>query len=725
MLSPTPSVSTTTRCLDTPRGTPYEVPLESFIKSVLPPLPSGLVVDEVIRKLEKAGKKSSSQKPITRKGRWRGFPVDPEATRVPEETCLRNLESVFRSILKAAATKTGRRPSLRFQNNPACVTWSLDRTWDTFPDAFWSRESGCSWYDLAVSGEYKKKETNGEEHDNAMKVTMSMLNCMRRDPCRRFTFAFTVENTRMKLWFCDRAQLLCSTPFNFILDREYLVHFCLSIAYAEPDQLGWDPTVVLANDRRRYDITVLSDKGEARVYRTLELISCSGAQVLLGRGTRVWKVVQVENGEERGNPMVLKDVWANPRRKREGTILDELRKADYSPYSRQDFECAYLSRVLDGDVFNGPASTNLDNTHMFGLEEESASDREKRSSSADSWHSTSVLAPFPSISSEPSLVIIFSAFAQAVTALHLMHIAGWVHRDVSSGNILLAEDGAARLVDLEYTHKVNDADDEFRVGTPKYMAIEVHVQRYLFSRPDPFSPSRTLNTPPPATPERSLSPAVELPTPPGSKDSYEVPKTPIFRYNALHDMESLWWVAVHVIFNREVDSSADGGHNTASDEQRFHAENMFGNREDRFYTLVTQTGFSEKIMSLHPSVRHVAYVLENMRESLVRWHHKAEADLDSLDHTGCAEGLYDIFVQGFTAIAQHDASQYIRLQHFTAATDDSGHKDASRAASILSQEGEVRSRHGETKPIQNETNSLKRKSSSDDIASITTAKKAR
>ncbi|KAJ3557297.1 hypothetical protein NM688_g1545 [Phlebia brevispora] len=685
MLSPTPSISATTRCLDTPRGTPYEVPLESFIKSVLPPLPSGLVVDEVIRKLEKTGKKSSSQKPITRKGRWRGFPVDPESTRVPEETCLRNLEPVFRSILKAAATKTGRRSSLRFQNNPVCVTWSLDRTWDTFPDAFWSRESGCSWYDIAVSGEYKKKETNSEEHDNAIKVTMSMLNCMRRDPCRRFTFGFTVENTSMKLWFCDRTQLLCSTPFDFISDREYLVHFCLSIAYAEPHQLGWDPTVVLVNDRRQYDITVFSDEGEARVYRTLELLSCSGAQILLGRGTRVWKVVQVENGEERGHPMILKDVWVNPGRKREGTILEELRRADYSPYSRQDFECAYLSRVLDGDVFNGPASMNLDGTQAFGLEEESASDREKRSSSADSPHSTSVLAPFPSIdckvhyrivfrevcrsiSSEPSLVAIFRAFAQAVTALHIMHIAGWVHRDVSSGNILLAEDGTARLVDLEYTHQVGDDDDEFRVGTPKYMAIEVNIQSYIFSNPNPFSPSRTLNPPRLATPERSSSPAAELPTPADSNDSYEIPNHPIFRYNALHDMESLWWVAVYAIFNREVDAPLDDGHNTASEKQRLHAENMFGNREDRFHTLVMPRGFVQKIPSLHPSIRHAACILDNMRRSLVRWYHKVEADLDSIDHTRCAEGLSDIFVEGFTEIAQHGASQHIRFRPFTTAT---------------------------------------------------------
>lgn len=42
------------------------------------------------------------------------------------------------------------------------------------------------------------------------------------------------------------------------------------------------------------------------------------------------------------------------------------------------------------------------------------------------------------------------------TALKLMHTAGWLHRDVSIGNILIDESGHARLVDLEYAKKMGD-----------------------------------------------------------------------------------------------------------------------------------------------------------------------------------------------------------------------------------------------------------------------------
>lgn len=39
---------------------------------------------------------------------------------------------------------------------------------------------------------------------------------MQKDPCRRFTLGFTIENTRMSFWFSDRSQILVSEPFNFI-----------------------------------------------------------------------------------------------------------------------------------------------------------------------------------------------------------------------------------------------------------------------------------------------------------------------------------------------------------------------------------------------------------------------------------------------------------------------------------------------------------------------------
>ena len=40
-------------------------------------------------------------------------------------------------------------------------------------------------------------------------------------------------------------------------------------------------------------------------------------------------------------------------------------------------------------------------------------------------------------------------------ALRLMYCAGWVHRDISMGNILIVDDGP-KIVDLEYAKRLDD-----------------------------------------------------------------------------------------------------------------------------------------------------------------------------------------------------------------------------------------------------------------------------
>lgn len=39
------------------------------------------------------------------------------------------------------------------------------------------------------------------------------------DPRRRFVYGYSVENTDMRLWFCDRTQLVVSELFNFATVR--------------------------------------------------------------------------------------------------------------------------------------------------------------------------------------------------------------------------------------------------------------------------------------------------------------------------------------------------------------------------------------------------------------------------------------------------------------------------------------------------------------------------
>ena len=46
-----------------------------------------------------------------------------------------------------------------------------------------------------------------------------MAKCMNQDARRRFVYGFTIEDCHMRIWFCDRTQILVSTEFDFISVR--------------------------------------------------------------------------------------------------------------------------------------------------------------------------------------------------------------------------------------------------------------------------------------------------------------------------------------------------------------------------------------------------------------------------------------------------------------------------------------------------------------------------
>ena len=119
----------------------------------------------------------------------------------------------------------------------------------------------------------------------------------------------------------------------------------------------------------QYDIVVRDDKDMTEsIFRTRRLISDIGVDALRGRGTRVWEVVKIDSsGKDSGDATnVLKDVWVDDDRKREGEILRLIRQA-----AREDgAECFnalnnYLLTIMTcGDVFLGE---NPDSTRRWSL----------------------------------------------------------------------------------------------------------------------------------------------------------------------------------------------------------------------------------------------------------------------------------------------------------------------------------------------------------------------
>ncbi|KAF8875545.1 hypothetical protein CPB85DRAFT_540785 [Mucidula mucida] len=460
-----------------------------------------------------------------------------------------------------------------------------------------------------VSGPAEFKKLLSARGENEFKLAGNVGHTMANDPCRWFVIAFTIEDQEMRFWYFSRSHIAIGEAFDNHENPMHFIRFVIFMTFANRVQLGYDPTVVRIRDgagniRYRFQVN-------GKFYLSeIAAIDEESARDIVTRATRVWGVEEVDpntNLPINGEKLVLKDVWLFDDAKGEKAIQDDifaqLRKLDVKVAERIAAGQSYAD--LGVDRYYPPPQTLETNARSYfltimedevvliGSEQDVApapgqpcvpfvyvdvdrsatvlppAVRGAGRSGVDGTPPQQPQPPTPQVAVHKARVhcrVIFRehckrldalfdygdytlAICQLLEGLNFLRLAGYVHRDISPGNVLFVknEKGALqiKISDLEYarSYGAESSNATPLTGTPGYMAVEYQLLCHL------FLPETT--APPQSKPDFSnfdFENADELNTP-----VYEVKKSKPsprwFRFNFLHDVESALWLYCSLLFH--------------------------------------------------------------------------------------------------------------------------------------------------------------------------------
>ncbi|KAK0245204.1 hypothetical protein EDD85DRAFT_963921 [Armillaria nabsnona] len=657
--------------LDEIRNVP-SISLDVFRRSILPQVVSPTQIDEIATHLQANGS-------LQPNGRWTLFPIDPcmetdenrcfksletIAAVVVEETkslLKRNPTGVMQTRPTQAALFEGCNGQFISDGHYAlCESKGARLVKDEFSPAsaelcLYERKAALAC-DRAGIEEYKLKDTWEDENDvgdvlltvkwlaktneynfqNNKKILGNAAEMMYTDPCRRFMFGMTIANTTTRLWYFSRAMVLVSEPFNFITEYRHLIHYIVSMSFGSTEDLGYDSSITriaipltdgTIRYRIQYDYAIYG-----QTYRTVEYLSSFRASRIISPATRVWIVRKL--GDEKKHQYALKDFWMPLDSRTESEIQQDIfkrieekdpdAKKDPTLYKQYFMDIKACEVVTCIDKKEDAIADLLAPYRLYDV-------KRQLSSSAASIRSTTIFSntadpvgghlsdrtqslgtPLDKVQNQKML---FTGLLHAYQGLRYLHLASYVHRDMSSGNILLCS-GKGKISDLEYS-KVFQSESpksDPRAGTPVFMAAEVHRKRYLFEK---------LQAPDDATMASKFD-AIDLSNPFSTQQT--VPESP-FLHNFYHDAESLWWIGVHSLFTTE--PSTMERDQDAQRIQEGHYNALFLHHavwsDARSDFLQNPNKYTKVTQCLPHEFRDVTLMLDIIRDALVAAYISAEA----------------------------------------------------------------------------------------------------
>jgi hypothetical protein len=177
-------------------------------------------------------------------------------------------------------------------------------------------DSKYHWSQILIPGELKSNPSA----DTASKAWLDLGRYAREvlaaQDSRRFVLGFTLCGSLMRLWEFDRLGGIASARFDVNEDGLQFVSAVLGFLWMNEKQLGFDPTIITAGDKRYIEIERDNHTERLVIDKVVKRVPC-----VAGRATTCWKAYR--EGDYTRAPLVIKDSWQYPEREEEGKLLRE------------------------------------------------------------------------------------------------------------------------------------------------------------------------------------------------------------------------------------------------------------------------------------------------------------------------------------------------------------------------------------------------------------------
>lgn len=220
-------------------------------------------------------------------------------------------------------------------------------------------------------------------------------------------------------------------------------------------------------------------------------------------------------------------------------------------------------------------------------------------------------------------------------------------------------------------------------GTPNFMAVEVDERAYLFqeasqkNKDAEFDKSQWAaakkdiagNKPPSSSSEAGHSESESYVAPPST--------TRPFFYNPLHDLESIWWIAVYFVINKEtgLPTAESVDYADLTEDQRKYARSLFYGSAARGYAMRSSADalIDHHLRDLPIHLSTIAEQLIKLRKILCNRYREIEKPDFDIDKDVC-NPIYGHFVKAFRKISKSLSRQDILVAPLKPDPDDDSRK---------------------------------------------------